>query len=170
MEQELFVIRTTLNKNDFREYLYISTFLRNKKVFAILYGVCVILAIISNWILHNLTVQSVIVRSLIVFGILVVLLCAGIEVKSRRFAKNTGIDENGENSILRFYKDHMEVGIKASGDISYDQFYELLESKKYYLFYFNEKFASFVKKSEVQNEEDFSKFLKDVFGDKYRKI
>ena len=64
----------------------------------------------------------------------------------------------------------MEVGMKSSEKIAYNQFYELIESKKSYLFYLDEKYVSCVKKSEISNLEEFSAFLKKAFGCKYRKI
>lgn len=168
--KELFVITTTLEKKDFRSYLYITTFLKDKKVFLIIYGICVILSIISTLILHSFTVGNVMIRSLIVFCGLLIFMCVGIEIKSRRFVKNYRAGQIGRTEELRFYEGYMEVGMKSGDRIEYNQFYELVESKNYILFYFNEKFASVVKKSDVPECEQFTEFLQMIFGDKYRKV
>ena len=168
--KELFVINTTLEKKDFREYLYITTFLKNRRVFLVLYGVCLALSAISNLILRSFTVENILIRSVIVFTGLVVLMCIGIEIKSRRFAKNYRAGEMGQKETLRFYEEYMEVGMKSGDRIEYERFYELLESKNYFLFYLNEKYASFVRKSDVPECEKFIGFLQSVFGDKYKKI
>ena len=97
-------------------------------------------------------------------------MCVGIEIKSRRFVKNYRAGQIGRTEELRFYEGYMEVGMKSGDRIEYNQFYELVESKNYILFYFNEKFASVVKKSDVPECEQFTEFLQMIFGDKYRKV
>jgi hypothetical protein len=60
--------------------------------------------------------------------------------------------------------------LKSYGELKYEQFYTIIESKDYFIFYFTANQASLVRAKDVENLDEFRKFIIGVFADRYRKI
>ena len=74
---------------------------------------------------------------------------------------------------MKFYEDRIvfeNKELKSYGELKYDQFFTLLESKDYFIFYLNMNQASLVRKKDIENLPEFKEFIVEKFGDKYRKV
>jgi hypothetical protein len=60
--------------------------------------------------------------------------------------------------------------LKSSGEMKYDQFYYLMESKDYFIFYLTANQASLIRKKDVDNLEGFKEFIVGKFESKYRRL
>ena len=60
--------------------------------------------------------------------------------------------------------------LKSTGELKYSQFYALLESKDYFIFYLTVNQASLIRKKDVENLSVFREFLVEKFGEKLKSI
>jgi hypothetical protein len=76
-------------------------------------------------------------------------------------------------NTLEFYDDRMVAEnkeLKSTGQLKYDQFYALMESKDYFIFYLTLNQASLVRKKDIDDLDTFKEFIVEKFGDRYKKI
>lgn len=94
----------------------------------------------------------------------------------RRNAKRVKSDQTGTfDSInkLVFYEDKMTLeneAFKSTGEVQYNQFYAVRESKDYFIFYLTLNQASLIRKIDVEEIEKFKAFIMDKFKEKYKRI
>ncbi|NMA01341.1 MAG: YcxB family protein, partial [Clostridia bacterium] len=94
----------------------------------------------------------------------------------RRNAQRIKTDKTGAfDSIntLKFYEDRIvfeNKELKSTGELKYSQFYALLESKDYFIFYLTVNQASLVRKKDLDDISAFKEFLVKKFGEKFKSI
>ena len=60
--------------------------------------------------------------------------------------------------------------LNSKGELKYDQFYSLVESKDYFIFYLTVNQASLLRKKDVENLSAFREFIVDKFEGKYKRV
>ena len=60
--------------------------------------------------------------------------------------------------------------LKSTAELKYDQFFAVMESKDYFIFYFTVNQASLVRKKDIDNANAFKEFIVDKFKGKYKNI
>ncbi|WMI82658.1 YcxB family protein [Anaerotignum sp. MB30-C6] len=60
--------------------------------------------------------------------------------------------------------------LKSKGELSYNQFFSVLESKDYFIFYLTANQASLIRKKDVPQVDEFRKFIKEKFQKKFKHI
>lgn len=165
----LFIIETALSIIDYRKSLYAVAFLRSKISYITLAALSLIPAVLISG--GEAGIKSVI-QMWIFFMVLFLVICGmRIEMKFSRLART---DKTIVMPVrLEFMEDRIKVINKKphiENEVVYDDLYEVLESKSFYFFYFTTRNGSPVKKSDVENKEEFTAFLKEKFGRRYRKI
>lgn len=111
--------------------------------------------------------------AVVIFLLLLLLRAAGIERKySTRIATDkTGIFDNAV--VIEFFERELKVERENSDSVStieYDRIYRLYESRDYLLFYYNADQASIIRKADVEPVDALIEFLKQKFGEKYKRI
>lgn len=173
MEQPEIIINTTMSKEDYRKFLYIATFMKNKLTIPLLGLIALIAGLIISFEGNHLNFVKLIISWIVLFALAIAVVLLKVE---RRNAKRIKTDKTGSfDSIntLKFYEDRLvfeNKELKSTGELKYSQFYALLESKEYFIFYLTVNQASLVRKKDVENLDAFREFLADKFGDKYKKI
>ena len=165
----LFVIETALSIIDYRKSLYVAAFQRSKLSYITLAAIALIPAVLIGR--GEAGVKNVIFMWLFFMALFLVICGMRIEMK---FSKIARTDRTVTMPvILEFMEDHIKVINKSpriENEVVYDDLYEVLESKDFYFFYFTTRNGSPVKKTDVENREEFTAFLKKTFGRRYRKI
>ncbi|HOL15997.1 MAG TPA: YcxB family protein, partial [Bacillota bacterium] len=93
-----------------------------------------------------------------------------------RAAQRVKTDKTGtfdSVNTLKFYDDRIVIdnqALKSTGELEYGQFYALMESKDYFIFYLNLNQASLVRKKDIDNPGAFKEFIVGKFGRKYKRI
>ena len=61
---------------------------------------------------------------------------------------------------------------RSHSELRYDQFYELMETKDFYMFYISVSQAYMVRKKDIKADESaaFKGFMQGVFGVKYKRL
>jgi hypothetical protein len=65
-------------------------------------------------------------------------------------------------NTLKFYDDRIVMEnkvLKSTGELKYNQFFAVMESKDYFIFYLTATQASLIRKEDIDNLDDFKKFI-----------
>ena len=175
MKTEKFLITTKMEKEDYRKFLYTATFRRNKLVIPLIVALCLVGALFVTFSSGRTSPIGIILTFIFMFVLAVGTCCFKIEHRNKQRVKTDHTGTFGAESVLHFYDDYVEMdtpALKSHAEFRYEQFYGIMESKDYFIFYFTVNQASLVRKKDMAAEdvELFRVFLRDVFGKKYRKL
>lgn len=173
MEEPKIVINTTMSKEDYRKFLYIATFKRRKLTIPLLALISLLASLMISFESANINLAKFIISWIALFTLAVAVVVFKVE---RRNVQRIKTDKTGAfDSIntLKFYEDRIvfeNKELKSTGELKYSQFYALLESKDYFIFYLTVNQASFVRKKDLDNISVFKEFLVEKFGEKFKRI
>lgn len=164
MPQERFSMTTQMSPKDYRRFLYIATFLRSPAPLIILglmsllgaISVSLILAVGSLWVMGLIWVFMAILAGLAV--------CLKVERRNKARLKTDKTGTFESKSTLIFEPDKIIFDSPATvshGELYYHQFFQLLETKDYYIFYLTQTQATLVCKRDIPEEdsEAFNAFI-----------
>lgn len=171
MEGLRYEINTKLEKKDYKKFLYIATFLRRPYTILLIIIISFFGGIMATWDGGMAAKELVIFYWIFMFIISMVTLMWNVERKNKRKSKEGG--EVFSRNILYFYDDKIAITdgqLEKPLALTYNQIYEVLESKNYYIFYFSKTMASLIRKEDMAaNTKDFSDFISFKLGNRYRK-
>lgn len=173
MEQPDIIIRTTMSKEDYRKFLYIATFRRNKRIIPSLGLISLIAGLFVGFESGALNLTKLIISWIVLFALAIAVVVFKVE---RRNAQRIRTDKTGAfDSIntLKFYEDRIvfeNQELKSTGELKYSQFHALLESKDYFIFYLTANQASMVRKKDVEDLNEFRELLVKKFENKYKTV
>ncbi|WP_353095338.1 YcxB family protein [Tissierella praeacuta] len=175
MDNKLFTVKTRMTKEDYHKFLYVATFRRNKVIIPFI----IILAALMAGLLAFDNRQFNII-GFFIFWILLALVSFGtvifkVERKNKQRIKTDNTGAFDSQDILDFYDDFLIVkntAIEGQIKIRYDQFYQILESKDYFINYSNMNQASLIRKKDMDEEtlEKLRNLYEKQIGNKYKKI
>jgi hypothetical protein len=172
VEEPKIVINTTMSKEDYRKFLYIATFKRRKLTIPLLALISLLASLMISFESANINLAKFIISWIALFTLAAVV----VFKVERRNVQRIKTDKTGAfDSIntLNFYEDRIvfeNEELKSTGELKYSQFYALLESKDYFIFYLTVNQASFVRKKDLDNISVFKEFLVEKFGEKFKRI
>lgn len=175
MEQPKFLITTRMEKEDYRKFLYIATFLRKKSVIPMLVTMCLLGSLCVNAGWEHITLGGFIIVFFIMLAFVMGVTCFRLERRNKQRMKTDRTGSIGAESILKFYDEYMEMEtpvLHSHAELRYEQFYGVMESKDFFIFYVTMNQASLIRKKDMNAKEAvaFREFLQGVFGAKYRKM
>lgn len=173
MTEPKFLIKTKMDKEDYRKFLYIAAFLKKKTTIPLLALIALIVSILINWSNDFLSPISVIVTWIILFAVSIGAICFGVERKMKQRLSSDRIGTFNTTSVLKFYDDKVIMendSLNSTGELRYEQFYQLLESKDFFIFYLNINQASLLRKKDIDNIEKFKHFITTRFAESYKNI
>lgn len=171
METPIFIIKTVMEKEDYKKFLYTATFFRNNYVIPLIGFISLLGALLAGWINNMLTPLAIIMIWIFMFLFSIAAVCFKVERKNKQRLKTDKTGAFGSEAVLTFYDDQMVMetpSIKATGTLAYNQFYQLLESKDYFIFYLNATQASLVRKKDIISVDEFRAFIIEKFDGKYK--
>lgn len=172
---KLFTVQTTMAKEDYHKFLYISTFLKSKMmmIFMIFFT-----AFISGLIFYSenqFDLIGFIYYWIILMIVVILVTILKIEMKFKKVIKTdkTGLWDSQE--VLDFYEDFLIVKSKVfEGEIKvkYAQFYEVFESKDYFITYLNDNKASLIRKKDMESEviDSLRSLYRKNLTNKYKRV
>jgi hypothetical protein len=173
LEEPKIVINTSMTKGDYRNFLYIATFLRNKLVIPLLALISLAGGLIIGFDNGSFSWTRLIISWILLFALAVAVIVLKVERKNAQRVKTDKTGAFDSVSTLKFYDDRMVMeneSLKSSSELKYDQFFALMESKDYFIFYLTVNQASLIRKKDVDNLEVFKVFIVDKFNSRYKKI
>lgn len=174
--EAVFKVETKLEATDYRKFLYISMFKKNKLAIPIVLGISLIFGVMSS---HNyegrFVASSILLHFILVFGITMGVLLLKVErIKNKRIKTDkTGFFD--AVTVLEFYKDRLKISapyIEASNKMEYSKFYQVLESRNYFMFYINSSMAHILRKEDLKGIDmnTFRNFLQEKFEGNFKRI
>jgi len=173
MEQPRFIINTTMSKEDYRKFLYIATFKRNKAIIPLVGLISLVGAIIVSFDSGNISFLKLILSWIAFFTLAIVTVIFKVERKNAQRVKTDKTGAFDSINTLKFYEDKIVFennALKSTGELEYSQFYALMESKDYFIFYLTINQASLIRKKDIENLSEFKEFIVGKFANNYRKI
>lgn len=173
MEEPKIIVNTTMSREDYRKFLFIATFRRNKFVVPFIGLISLIASLIVSFEYGVLDFTRLIISWVILFSTAIAVVVLKVERKNAQRIKTDKTGAFDSINTLKFYDDRIvfeNEELKSTGELKYSQFYALLESKNYFIFYLTINQASLVRKKDVDNLSDFREFIVKKFGNKYKSI
>lgn len=173
MDKARFVINTSMSKEDYRKFLYIATFRRNKVILPMMALFALIGSIIINLDNGNFNYIKLVINWILLFALAIVVVIIKVERRNSNRIKTDKTGTFDSINTLKFYDDRMIMEnetLKSTGELKYNQYFAVMESKDYFIFYFTVNQASLIRKKDIDNLNDFRDFILETFKGKYKKI
>lgn len=173
MEQPKIIINTTMSKEDYRKFLYIATFRRNKLIIPLIGLISLVGSLIVSLDGGNLNFIKLIISWILLFILAIVVVLFKVEMRNAQRIKTDKTGTFDSINTLKFYDDRIVMenkALKSTGELKYNQFYALLESKDYFMFYLTVNQASLIRKKDVDDLNAFKEFIAGKFEGKYKRI
>lgn len=173
MEEAKIIINTTMSKEDYKKFLYISTFKRNKFIIPFLSIISFIGSVIISFNNEDFNLAVLIISWLLLFIMAITIILFKIERKNAQRIKTDKTGTFDSVNTLRFYDDRIVMEnetLKSTGELKYNQFFCVMESKDYFIFYLTATQASLIRKRDMDNTDYFKRFIIEKFQCEYKKI
>jgi len=167
------VINTIMTKDDYRKFLYIATFRRNKFIIPFIGLISLMGSIIVSLDSDNLNFIKLVVSWIFLFALAIGIVLFKVERKNAQRIKTDKTGTFDSINTLKFYEDRIVMkneALKSKGELKYGQFYALMESKDYFIFYLTANQASLIRKRDIDDLSAFREFIINKFENKYKRI
>lgn len=94
------------------------------------------------------------------------MVCFKVEQKNKQRITTDMTGTFGSVSLLNFYDEKVEMSneaLNSKGKLNYNQFFSVLESKDYFIFYLTANQASLIRKKDIEHIDEFRKFIMEKF-------
>ena len=168
-DKKLFTIKTSINKKDYSRFLYIVTFLRKKFTIP---AIIIITALMAGFVSYNNRIFEL--KSFLIYW-LIFAIVVKIEFQSREREKADKAGVLKSIETLEFFDDILVIkstAFKGKSKIKYYKFYEVIETKNYFIIYFNRRQASIIRKIDLEDSlvDELRNLLTGKIGNKYKKL
>ncbi len=173
MKQPRFIIKTTMEKKDYRKFLYFSTFKKNKTSIPLLGLIALLAGIMISWDNGSINFTRLVISWIGLFALAIAFAVIKVEIRVAQRVKTDKTGTFGSISTLKFFDDKIVMenqALKATSQLKYIHFYALVESKDYFIFYINMNQASLVRKQDIENLDEFKAFIAEKFRNRYKSI
>jgi len=173
MEQPKIIINTTMTKEDYRKFLYIATFKKNKLVLPLIGLIALAGSVIISFGSFGFSFMRLIISWILLYALAIAVVIIKVERKNAKRVKTDRTGTFDSVNTLKFYDDRIVMeneSLKSTGELKYDQFYALIESKDYFIFYWTANQASLIRKKDIDNLKEFKDFIAEKFKTNYKRI
>ena len=172
MEQPEIIINTTMSKEDYRMF-YTWQPSEEISIIPLLGLIAFAASIILSLDSGNLNFTKLIISWIALFALAIAVVVFKVEMRNAQRIKTDQTGAFDSINTLKFYDDRIvfeNKELKSTGELKYSQFYALMESKDYFIFYLTINQAALVRKKDVHNFKAFKEFVVNKFGNKYTSI
>lgn len=160
-----------MSKEDYRRFLYIATFKRNKLIIPLIGLISFVGSLIISF--DNFSFMRLIISWILFFAFAIVVILFKVERKNAQRIKTDKTGTFDSVNTLKFYDDKIVMenkSLKSTGELKYNQFFAVMETKDYFIFYLTVNQASLIRKKDVDNPDEFREFICEKFRSKYKQI
>lgn len=171
--QPLMIINTIMTEKDYRNFLYLITFRKKKYVIPLLGLLTAALSLLISFEYGHFNPARFVLGWVFLFALAVGAIVFKVERRYRQRIKTDRTGTFGSTNVLKFYEDKIATessSPKAAGELAYNQFYAVLESKEYFIFYLTSAQASLIRKKDIVDLQRFKALIADKFAGKYKLI
>lgn len=174
-DNKLFTVKTSMGKEDYHKFLYIATFLRSKIIIPFIFLISALMAAFLAYSENQFSVTKFIALWIVLAMVAILTIIFKVEMRNKQRIKTDKTGVFNAEEVLDFYEDFLIIKstvFEGESKINYSQFYQVLESKDYFITYFNVNQASLIRKKDIDKEtiEKLRSLYKKVMGKKYKRI
>lgn len=175
-DKKLISVKTSIDKKDYHKFLYIATFLRRKLMIPMIILVSVIMAGVVAFNKEVFKFTDFFIYWAILLGITFFAIVIKVETRNREKIKADKINGSLKaQETLEFYDDFVVIkstAFKSKSKLKYSKFHDVIETKNYFIIYFNRQQASIIRKADLDNEiiGDLENLFIEKLKGKYRRI
>lgn len=175
VKEILFDINTTMEISDNRNFLYIRTFKQNSSIFLAMGILSILGGLFLAFGFRQFYPMGILKACVTAFTIIWSIIMVKIELRHRKRIKEEKSGMLGSKINMKFYDDHMVMTSNISqgeSKLYYKDFYGLIETGAYYIFYYSMSHATMLKKKDVDElyRKDFRDFIISEFEGMYRRL
>lgn len=172
---KLFTVKTTMTEDDYHKFLYISTLLKSKIMILFLIFLSAFLSGSVAYSEGQFDLNGFLVFWIILIIVAILIIVFKIEIRFKQVVKTDKTGSFNSEEILDFYEDFLVVKSKAfEGEtkVKYSQFYKVIESKDYFITYFNVNKATLIRKKDLESKVTHSlrSLYKKNLIDNYKEV
>lgn len=171
--QPLMTINTTMTKEDYRKFLYFVTFKKNRLAIPSWGLLTALLSLLISFEYGYFVPARFVIGWALLFIIALGTIVFRVEKRYKQRLRTDRTGTFGGTNTLKFYEDKIAMessGPKAAGELTYEQFYAVLESREFLIFYFTSSQASLIRKKDLADPEGFREFITGKFPGRYKRI
>ena len=174
-DNKLFTVKTIMEKEDYHKFLYVATFFRSKIIIPFILLISALMAAFLAYSENQFSTAEFIISWIVLAVVAILTIIFKVERKNKQRIKTdkTGVFDSQEK--LDFYEDFLIIKstvFEGEFKIKYSQFYQVLESRDYFITYFNMNQASLIRKKDMDKEtiEKLRSLYQNTMGKKYKRI
>jgi|LSQX01.2.fsa_nt_gb thiosulfate reductase cytochrome b subunit len=171
--QPLMIINTIMTEKDYRKFLYLITFRKNKYATPLLGLLTAALSLPISFEYGYFIATRFVFGWLFLFMIAAGVLVIKVEMRFRQRLRTDRTGTFGRTNRFKFYEDKIALESdlpRSTGELSNEQFYAVLESKEYFMLYLTSAQALLIRKEDLVEPERFEEFITAKFAGRYRRI
>ncbi|SHI19970.1 YcxB family protein [Sporanaerobacter acetigenes] len=174
-DNKLFTVKTSMGKEDYHKFLYIATFLRSKMIIPFILLIAALMAAFLAYGDNQFNVTKFIALWILLAMVAILTIIFKVERRNKQRIKTDKTGVFNSQETLDFYEDYLIIKstvFEGESKIKYSQFYQVLESKDYFITYFNMNQASLIRKKDMDKEtiEMLRSLYENTMGKKYKRI
>ena len=174
-DNKLFTVKTSMGKEDYHKSLYIATFLRSKMIIPFILLIAALMAAFLAYSDNQFSVTKFIALWILLAMVAILTIIFKVERRNKQRIKTDKTGVFNSQETLDFYEDYLIIKstvFEGESKIKYSQFYQVLESKDYFITYFNMNQASLIRKKDMDKEtiEMLRSLYENTMGKKYKRI
>ena len=174
-DNKLFTVKTSMGKEDYHKFLYIATFLRSKMIIPFILLIAALMAAFLAYGDNQFNVTKFIALWILLAMVAILTIIFKVERRNKQRIKTDKTGVFNSQETLDFYEDYLIIKstvFEGESKIKYSQFYQVLESKDYFITYFNMNQASLIRKKDMVKEtiEMLRSLYENTMGKKYKRI
>lgn len=174
-DNKLFTVKTSMGKEDYHKFLYIATFLRSKMIIPFILLIAALMAAFLAYSDNQFSVTKFIALWILLAMVAILTIIFKVERRNKQRIKTDKTGVFNSQETLDFYEDYLIIKstvFEGESKIKYSQFYQVLESKDYFITYFNMNQASLIRKKDMDKEtiEMLRSLYENTMGKKYKRI
>ena len=171
----LFEIITRTGKEDYRKFSYISIFKKKFKTISLIILLAGVASAFAVFLYGNQDPMKFLLYWLGFTALAFGTICAKVELKVMRMTGMAQVGLISQKEKITFYENYLVAdngNVKNAKKIKYDDLFQILDSKDYYIIYANSTSASLIRKRDVEEEDrdEFKCFLQKKLGGRYVNI
>lgn len=170
---EKYKFTTTMEREDYRNFLYLITFKRNHSVWLLILFLTVLLSVSISLFTGGIKPLNLLIIAFFMLLVIVSALCIRLESKVKKKYKKTKETQLKKEQTVKLYETEIEATNRSregTTTSTYDNFYEIWETKDYFFFYFTKDSCSLIRKKDIPSNQfdDIVAFLKEKLNHKFK--
>ncbi|MGX4598422.1 hypothetical protein [Faecalimicrobium sp. JNUCC 81] len=172
-DNKLFTVMTSMEKEDYRNFLYIAILLKSKIKIPLMFLFIAFLSTLLAYSEDQFYIKDFFIYFSMLIIIFILTIIYKVETKIKQRVKTDKMGTFNSQGILDFYESFLiakSTAIEGEWKLKYDNFYKVFETKEYFITYFNIDQAALIRKKDMENKtiENLRSLYKNNLKNKYK--